>query len=134
MEPLAENLQLLMGMTEDLEGCIKVAGTSLTLSEFQQRLEGIKQEWDDTALEDNIAMFETILIGMPGDVSYAADPVNMSTGNFIYRYTDLSIRGEKPLTFTRTYNAMSHRKGILGRGWIHSWEKRLEESFWNPEW
>ncbi len=127
LEPLTDNLQLLMGMTEDLEGCIKAAGTSLMLAEFQQKIDGVKQEWDNTVLEDNLAMFETILIGMPRDVSYAADPVNMSTGNFIYGYTDLSIKGERPLMFKRTYNAMSRRKGILGRGWVHNWEKRLEE-------
>ena len=127
LEPLSENLQLIMGMIEDLAGCIEAAGTNLSLSEFQEKIEGVKQDWDNSTLIENLQEFETSFIGMLENTCYGADPVNMSTGNFVYRYTDLSTGGEQPLTFVRTYNAMSRHKGILGRCWSHNWEKCLKE-------
>ena len=38
LEPLNENLQFVMAMIEDLEGCIEGIGTNLNLAEFEQRL------------------------------------------------------------------------------------------------
>ena len=72
LEPLNENLQLIMGMTEDLAECIEAAGTNLTLAEFREKLEEIKQDWDNTTLEENLEKFETILLGIPTYVLWSA--------------------------------------------------------------
>ena len=96
LEPLAENLHLLMGMTEDLEGCIKAAGTSLALAEFQQKLEGIKKEWDDDILEDRLQAMETIMLGLPRGVSYSADifkVVNNTMDSHELTWEDVLQRG-----------------------------------------
>ena len=55
----------------------------------------------------------------------SVDPVNLSTGNFIYDCVDMRIEGEVSLEFKRFYNGKSRHKGVLGRGWIHNYEIQL---------
>ena len=54
------------------------------------------------------------------------DPVNMSTGNFIYDHADLKVAGGIPLTFRRFYNALDTKKGVLGVHFLHNYEISLE--------
>lgn len=54
------------------------------------------------------------------------DPVNMSTGNFIYDHTDLIVDGEIPLSFRRFYNALDSKSGTLGMRFLHNYEISLE--------
>ena len=42
------------------------------------------------------------------------DPVNLSTGNFIYEHEDLKVGGAIPLSFHRYYNSKDRRSGVLG--------------------
>ena len=120
---MTENTGMVPEMINDLAECIALAGSSLSLAEYRERVSDVTKQWDGETVEQNLILFESILLGMPEYVAYGADPVNMSTGNFVYRYTDLTTRGKSPLAFERTYNAMSRKKGILGRGWHHNWEK-----------
>ena len=53
------------------------------------------------------------------------DPVNLSTGNFIYDKTDLQLQGRMSITFTRYYNAMAHAEGSFGNRWSHGFDYRL---------
>ena len=55
----------------------------------------------------------------------SVDPVNLSTGNFYYGYSDLKIEGEPVLDMNRFYNALYPREGSLGAGWQHPYEVRL---------
>lgn len=55
------------------------------------------------------------------------DPVNLSTGNFIYEHTDIEVAGEIPLKFRRFYNALDLRKGVLGISFLHNYEIFLEK-------
>lgn len=73
LEPLNENLEFVMGMIEDLAGCIEASATNQTLDEFKQNLEGIKEDWDGTSLEENIEEFETTYLGMMENVEYFND-------------------------------------------------------------
>lgn len=54
------------------------------------------------------------------------DPVNISTGNFIYDHTDLRVSGEIPLSFRRFYNALDLRNRSLGVGFLHNYEINIE--------
>lgn len=54
------------------------------------------------------------------------DPVNLSTGNFIYDHTDLRISGEIPLSFRRFYNALDSYKGTLGVGFLHNYAINID--------
>ena len=70
LEPLSDNLELVKGMIEDLAGGIESAGSNQTLSELQEKVEELKQEWDETSLEENIEAFETSHLGMVENTSY----------------------------------------------------------------
>ena len=87
---------------------------------------GMKWEKEDEDLDKRISKALAALKG--GDHEYmqqSADPVNLSTGNFLYKKTDLVIRGIPELSFTRHYNSVDERGGIFGRGWSHSHEMHL---------
>lgn len=48
----------------------------------------------------------------------AADPVDVSSGNFFDTWTDLSFGGSlSMLDVERTYNSLDSRVGVLGQGW-----------------
>ena len=55
------------------------------------------------------------------------DPVNLSTGNFIYEHEDLKIGGEIPLSFHRYYNSKDSRRGVLGNCFLHNYQISLEK-------
>ena len=87
---------------------------------------GMKWEKEDEDLDKRMSKALAALKG--GDHEYmqqSADPVNLSTGNFLYKKTDLVIRGIPELSFTRHYNSVDERGGIFGRGWSHSHEMHL---------
>ncbi len=69
----------------------------------------------------------------PGTITRntAADPVDLNSGAFISRITDLSIAGSGPrgLSFTRIYNSQQagHDTTGLGRGWTHNSNIYLSE-------
>lgn len=75
LEPLSENLSLAMGMIEVLAGCIEAAGTNLSLSEFQEKIEGVRQDWDNSTLIENLQEFETSYLGMVENTAYSNDPL-----------------------------------------------------------
>ena len=58
--------------------------------------------------------------------AFSKDPVNLSTGNFIYDRTDLQIGGKEPFIFRRFYNAINKRSKSLGDDWNHNYEIILE--------
>lgn len=52
--------------------------------------------------------------------SLIGDPVNASTGNFVYERTDITIGGNIPLQFHRFYNSLDTTDHLLGMGWSHN--------------
>ena len=80
-------------------------------------------------LENAKQQVEQILANIKGaeqiSTAFSKDPVNLSTGNFIYDRTDLEVGGSHHFTFGRFYNAINHRKGALGRDWNHNWEMQI---------
>lgn len=57
--------------------------------------------------------------------AFSKDPVNLSSGNFIYEKNDLVIDGKSPLVFGRFYNSINTYKGAFGNRWNHSFEVKL---------
>ena len=53
------------------------------------------------------------------------DPVNATTGNFIYNHVDIKVEGMYPLEFERFYNSVDATTTTLGRNWTHSYNIRL---------
>lgn len=54
------------------------------------------------------------------------DPINLATGNFDFRHTNMSLQAKMPLDFTATYHSRDDYNGSIGYGWHHSWEWRIE--------
>ena len=65
------------------------------------------------------------LAGVPIFCMFGFDPVNLSTGNFIYSKEDITIPGRYPLEFKRFYNSICGTEGVLGANWTHNYNIRL---------
>ena len=69
------------------------------------------------------------LAGIPLVCAFSGDPVNMSTGNFIYSKEDILIPGRFPLSFKRFYNAIGGAYNFNAsefsrlRGWEFPWSR-----------
>ena len=85
----------------------------------------------EAILKDAKKALDTLLANVKGAETisqiFSRDPVNLSTGNFIYDRTDLEIGGSRPFAFGRFYNSVNHRTGVLGRDWNHTYEVFLEK-------
>lgn len=68
-----------------------------------------------------------LLMGLKSGSPYSKEPVNLSTGNFVFEKEDISIIGTFPLNFKRTYNSLDNRRGIFGYHWTHNHEMFLED-------
>ena len=55
------------------------------------------------------------------------DPIDASTGNFVYSKTDIEIPGCFPLEFKRFYNAADGSDGVMGTGWTHNYNIFLKK-------
>ena len=61
--------------------------------------------------------------GMDDYCGFCGDPVNMSTGAFVYAHTDIQVPAKGiPLDFVRTYNSNDEGDGALGYGWSQNWQ------------
>ena len=79
-----------------------------------------------TPASRNIAsLLAQLLLGRCLVCIFGGDPVNMSTGNFIYEHTDLKIGGAVPLSFERFYNIQSDYVGVFSKGWVHNYEVKI---------
>ncbi|MCL2425579.1 MAG: DUF6531 domain-containing protein [Oscillospiraceae bacterium] len=67
------------------------------------------------------------LAGVNNFCLFGLDPVNMSTGNFIYNKEDITIPGRFLLEFRRFYNSIGGTEGVVGAGWTHNYNIRLED-------
>ena len=64
--------------------------------------------------------------GSNTNCGYSADPVNTSTGNYIYNKVDLKIPGPgMSFFFERNYNSQDGTNGPLGFGWNHTYNTQL---------
>jgi RHS repeat-associated protein len=67
------------------------------------------------------------LAGAIKTCAFSTDPVNMSTGNFIYSMEDIRIPGAFPLVFKRFYNSVGGSGDVMGQNWTHSFNILLQE-------
>ena len=64
----------------------------------------------------------------PVKMTQKFDPVNMSTGCYIYDKSFLKTEGVKSLSFEIRYNSTDPNEHCLSRGWNHNHDISLEES------
>jgi len=63
--------------------------------------------------------------GTPPYTGFTEEPINTSTGNYIYQKVDISIPSKPNLEFARNYNSFDEYSGPLGVGWTHTYNLNL---------
>ena len=126
----------LMGVTKNLQTLLEeieqfLIHTPLTTdySAFKKAFEEVQARWNKVT-ENAATAVEKLMANIKGAETichaFSKDPVNLSTGNFIYDRTDLEVGGREPFVFRRFYNAINGREGVLGKDWNHNYEVHLE--------
>lgn len=114
VEKIQDVLYSVNSKVGDLAELLNTADVGWDYKEFSSRLEDIKAGWDMTIkdLRTVLKEIEEDMLGISAAaIQYSRDPVNLSTGNFVYDHEDMKVGGEIPLSFHRYYNAKDRRKG-----------------------
>ena len=128
---IQEALGSVKGRISELRGLLEAGDAGLNYTEFSQRLQDLKAGWEESTqdLAEQLAEIGNDMLGVSlTAVQYSSDPVNLSTGNFVYDHEDIKIGGEIPLSFHRYYNSRDRVRGSMGRCFVHNYESRLEEN------
>ncbi len=64
-------------------------------------------------------------IGPYSGAGLTPDPINTSTGAFLYQYTDSALAGKMPLQVQRSYTSGDPYDGPLGYGWHFTYDVRI---------
>ena len=134
----ASQTRELAGVTKSLQTLLEemeqfIIDTPLTTdySAFKKAFEEVQARWNKVT-ENGEKAVEKLMANIKGAEAichtFSKDPVNLSTGNFIYDRTDLEIGGRELFAFRRFYNAINAHKGVLGKDWNHNYEVHLEFS------
>ena len=122
---------VLKSKISDIKSLLETGDVDLSYDEFKNRIEEIRSGWNYTTeeLAEFLVEIEYEMLGVTVSATYYSfDPVNLSTGNFVYDHEDMKINGEIPLSFHRYYNSKSRGKGSLGRCFVHNYDSHLEEN------
>lgn len=121
------NISFYVSSLEDMIGRETEAGGIEEMTRILEKLQSDFQEGISASLEEMREKLASLNGENRGVCESSADPVNLSTGNLYYEKEDLSIGGQYPLYFQRTYNAADVREGVLGTGWSHNYELSIRE-------
>ena len=123
---VTKNLQTLL---EEMEQFLIHTPFTTDYSAFKKAFEEVQARWNKVT-ENAATAVKKLMANIKGAETichaFSKDPVNLSTGNFIYDRTDLEVGGREPFVFRRFYNAINGREGVLGRDWNHNYEVHLE--------
>ena len=106
----------------DLANTIDPNGGNMDMQKMNAALAESLEKIQEAKLSREKAIEDSLLGTDPDAVETSIDPVNLSTGNFIYDFEDLAIDGEIPLSFHRYYNSKDSRISVLGKSFRHNYE------------
>lgn len=106
----------------DLANTIDPNGGNMDMQKMNAALAASLEKIQEAKLSREKAIEDSLLGTDPDAVETSNDPVNLSTGNFIYDFEDLAIDGEIPLSFHRYYNSKDSRISVLGKSFRHNYE------------
>lgn len=106
----------------DLANTIDPNGGNMDMQKMNAALAASLEKIQEAKLSREKAIEDSLLGTDPDAVETSIDPVNLSTGNFIYDFEDLAIDGEIPLSFHRYYNSKNSRISVLGKSFRHNYE------------
>lgn len=115
-------------MIKVLSDTIDPNGGNMNMQKMNEALAASLEKIRENQLSKNKVIEESMLGTDPDAVEMSTDPVNLSTGNFVYDHQDLIIGGEIPLAFHRYYNSKDTRVGTLGKCFLHNYEVLVEDS------
>ncbi|MHC5217581.1 DUF6531 domain-containing protein [Enterococcus sp. LJL128] len=118
----------LASLFKEYQSFIKGGFTAQDVNSFKKSLSKMRMQ-NGMRMSDIDKTLQRVLDTSKGlavvSAYYSKDPVNLTTGNFSADKEDLTVHGEVPLVFKRTYNAMDEYRGALGEHWVHSFEVQL---------
>lgn len=114
-------------LISSLSDTINPDGGNMNIQAMKATLSASLEKIRENQLSKNKVIEENMLGTDPDATEMSADPVNLSTGNFVYEHEDLQIGGEIPLSFHRYYNSKDVRIGALGKCFRHNYEISIEE-------
>ena len=128
LEVTAATVTNMTNRLKNLKELIPEGADTGSYEDFEKAFQECTRGWD--AVNGILhTLMEGIVSSLKGgsneSVCLSDDPVNLSTGNFIYEKTDLKLAGIPQLAMTRFYNELDNREGSMGRGWYHPYEVRL---------
>ena len=123
---VTKSLQTLL---EEMEQFLIDTPLTTDYSAFKKAFEEVQARWNKVT-ENGEKAVEKLMANIKGAEAichtFSKDPVNLSTGNFIYDRTDLEVGGRESFAFRRFYNAINAHRGVLGKDWNHNYEVHLE--------
>lgn len=125
------NVKQLNGMEQTLEEIVKcyeeaerkIAGYDLNHSLIKDIYKEVRETIKDL-LDDILKMLKG---DNPDCCEYGGDPINFSTGNFIFRREYLRTKGIFPMEFKMYYNSMDRLDSVVGNGWTHNYQVRVKK-------
>lgn len=114
-------------LINDLADAINPNGGNMDMSRMKGVLEADVEDIRNSKATVEKTIEEKMLGTDAEGCMNSEDPVNLSTGNFIYEHEDLKIGGEIPLSFHRYYNSKDSRRGVLGNCFLHNYQISLEK-------
>lgn len=109
----------------DLADAINPNGGNLNVNKFSSVLAADVEKLQESKTSKQSIAENRMLGTDPEGASTSVDPVNLSTGNFIYEHRDLTNAGEIELHFHRYYNSKDSKILSLGKGFRHSYDITL---------
>lgn len=106
----------------NLADTIDPNGGNMDMQKMNAILAASLEKIQEAQLSREKTIEDSLLGTDPDAVETSIDPVNLSTGNFIYDYEDLNIGGEIPMSFHRYYNSKDSRISVLGKNFRHNYE------------
>ena len=131
IEKQISDMENLAGQTEELFSEIKELIKSIK--------NGVDQIYSDKHFDSKTGMFKPTNVSLAGTRKKldtmvkdeklnieALDPVNMATGNYMYRKNFLETPGVVPLVLEITYNSVDNfRRRFASAGWTHNYRNEL---------
>lgn len=128
MEGVTEAARRIRGVIEGLRDFMLETPLTTDAGKFKEILEAQEEKWERELKAAKATLDDTVANAKGArEIStlYSDDPVNLSTGNFIYDREDLTLGGNPPFIFRRFYNSRNQYHGVLGADWNHNYEVRL---------
>lgn len=117
----AEKVRMLSNTLESIVACYEQTERRIANNTSSDK-NGIKDLIND--IINKIRKIENSL-GLDDTAFFSDDPVNLSNGNYVYEKNFFHFDTILPMNLRFFYNGKGQEAGVLGKGWMHSFERRV---------